>query len=359
MSVKDKDLEYIHLKTSGLFCSSKTEKILLTGCGGFLGYYLTEFFSRYHEQFGISQLDCIDLFPRGKPGWLVRLADSCDVLHVHNCNVAQIGDSSLSNNSYTRIIHAASIASPSYYRMYPLETLNGNINGLTSIVDTFGRKGSIRSILFFSSSEVYGDPVASMIPTPESYWGNVNCAGPRSCYDEAKRLGETYCYVYANSEDIPMRVVRPFNNYGPGLHVDDKRLPADVAKSILANDDIRMFSDGIATRTFCYIADAIVGYIKVLMHCEYDCFNIGNDSPEISIESFIRQSIMIGRDLFGYQGCLVKSTSDDLNYITDNPQRRCPDLSKARSILGYHPEISLAEGMTRYLTHLQQVRLSQ
>ena len=139
------------------------------------------------------------------------------------------------------------------------------------------------AVIFFSSSEIYGDPDAAHIPTKEDYRGYVNTIGPRACYDESKRFGETICYEYAKEYNLPITLVRPFNNYGPGMKLGDKRVPADFASAVMNNEDIVILSDGKPTRTFCYIADAITGYLKVLLHGSFDVFNIGIDKPEISI----------------------------------------------------------------------------
>ena len=166
------------------------------------------------------------------------------------------------------IIHAASIASPIYYRKYPIETMDANVNGLRNLLDYAvgeARSGrEVRGFLFYSTSEIYGDPTAENIPTTETYRGSVSCTGPRACYDESKRYGETLCVNFARVFGLPVRVARPFNNYGPGLKITDRRVIPDFARDIVANQDVVMLSSGSPTRTFCYISDAIAGYYKVL-----------------------------------------------------------------------------------------------
>ena len=142
----------------------------------------------------------------------------------------------------------------------------------------------LKGFLFYSSSEIYGDPAANAIPTPETYRGNVSCTGPRACYDESKRFGETLCVVYAKQEGLPITMARPFNNYGPGLKITDGRVLPDFAKDVLAGRDIVMLSDGSPKRTFCYATDAITGYYKVLVRGRAgEAYNIGIDKPEISM----------------------------------------------------------------------------
>ena len=138
-------------------------------------------------------------------------------------------------------------------------------------------------MLFYSSSEIYGDPTPENIPTPETYRGNVSCTGPRACYDESKRYGETLCVNFARQHGLPIKVARPFNNYGPGLKITDGRVIPDFARNILDGTDIVMLSDGSAKRTFCYVADAVVGYYKILVKGRSgEAYNVGvEDSGDL------------------------------------------------------------------------------
>ena len=172
----------------------------------------------------------------GKPDWLIKLEQKYPtVLEVHKFDIAKDELECLSSVEDVKyVIHMASVASPSFYRKYPLETIDGNISGLRRLFEFFEKSNVLDGFLFFSSSEIYGDPARDQIPTPEDYRGNVSCIGPRSCYDEAKRLGETLCYIYGEKMGLPVIVARPFNNYGPGMRINDKRLPADFANSILS-----------------------------------------------------------------------------------------------------------------------------
>ena len=207
-----------------------------------------------------------------------------------------------------------------------------------------------KAFLFFSSSEIYGDPTASQIPTPEDYRGNVSCTGPRACYDESKRFGETMCVVFAQQYDLPVKIARPFNNYGPGLKITDRRVIPDFARNVLNGEDIVMFSDGSPTRTFCYSTDALTGYYKVLVRGHQgESYNIGIESPEISMRELAELIIDKARLLFDYKGKLVTGASQDDQYLVDNPNRRCPILTKAREHLGYDPRVECEEGVTRSL----------
>ena len=156
-------------------------------------------------------------------------------------------------------------------------------------------------MLFYSSSEIYGDPTPGDIPTPETYRGSVSCTGPRACYDESKRYGETLCVNFARQHGVPIKVARPFNNYGPGLKITDKRVIPDFARDILSGRDIVMLSDGSAKRTFCYVADAVAGYYKILVNGRPgEAYNVGVETPEISMTQLAGKLADLGRELFGY-----------------------------------------------------------
>ena len=252
------------------------------------------------------------------------------------------------------LIHAASIASPIYYRRFPIETMDANVNGLRFLLEyckTQQQRGKpVEGVLFYSSSEIYGDPTPENIPTPETYRGYVSCTGPRACYDESKRYGETLCVNFARQYGLPIKVARPFNNYGPGLKITDGRVIPDFARNILDGQDIVMLSDGSAKRTFCYVADAVAGYYKVLVNGRPgEAYNIGVETPEISMVELAGMAVKLGGELFGYQGKVVRQQSVDKDYLVDNPNRRCPVITKARTELGYDPQVTIEEGLRRSL----------
>ena len=280
--------------------------VLITGCAGFLGYYMMQFFAAEGEALGIKKVIGLDNFMLGQPGWIKELEQNPRVelrkFDIIMDNIADIEGASEADF----IIHMASVASPMFYRKYPIETLDANIWGL------------------------------------------------RSLLDESKRFGETMCMLFAQKYGMPIGVARPFNNYGPGMRVDDKRVPADFALAILQNRDIEILSNGTPTRTFCYIADSVCGYFKILLHGKYDFFNIGIEKPEITIAQLADIYAKAGRELFDYKGQVRYAQSDDKEYLTNNPQRRCPCIDKARMLLGYNPTILVEEGVTRYLRHLKE-----
>ncbi|MEM7377252.1 MAG: NAD-dependent epimerase/dehydratase family protein [Pseudomonadota bacterium] len=351
--VIDADLAYICNRMADDFPKLDGTRLLITGGAGFLGYYLVQAALHWNATRATAPVDVLvyDNFIRGVPAWLTAL-QSDPHLTVQKYDVVEPLPTDLGDVDW--IIHAASIASPIYYRKYPIETMDANVNGLRHLLDyARGRADAGRAVqgfLYYSTSEIYGDPTADNIPTPETYRGNVSCTGPRACYDESKRYGETLCVNFAEQHGVPVRIARPFNNYGPGLKISDRRVLPDFARNVLNGEDIVMLSDGAPTRTFCYIADAIVGYYKILLVGQNgESYNIGIDTPEISMRELAERVIEQAKTLWGYQGALKLGQSDDADYLTDNPNRRCPIIDKAREHLRYEPGIGIDEGLRRAL----------
>jgi UDP-glucuronate decarboxylase len=352
--VVQKDLEYICTNLGGEFGSLSGRKLLITGGAGFLGYYLVQsvlHWNRKEEQSKRIQVTVFDNYMRGVPSWLTALRKDENLTLVRHDMIDALPEDM---EDFQYIIHAAGVASPIYYRKYPVQTMDANINGLRGLLEYCRRRAEkgnpILGLLYFSSSEIYGDPSPENIPTPESYRGNVSCTGPRACYDESKRYGETLCVNFAREYGIPVKAARPFNNYGPGLKITDGRVIPDFAKDVLSGSDIVMLSNGSPTRTFCYVADAIVGYYKIIVRGgSGEAYNIGVEEPEISIADLAGKIVSIGKELFSYRGRIVFKESRDKEYLVDNPNRRCPRIDKARSELGYDPSVTLDEGLERSL----------
>lgn len=352
------DLAQIHAALGPRVSAFRGQGVVITGAAGFLGFYLTCFFATYAEVLGLRRLIVLDNFQLGKPDWLAALSGH-DMVDIHHFDVARDDIGSIPQAlDAAFVIHAASIASPTFYRRFPVETIDANIWGLRRLLDAYRNRSSLRGFLFFSSSEIYGDPEPQFIPTAEDYRGRVSCHGPRACYDESKRFGETLCWVYAHEFGMPITVARPFNNYGPGMRVDDRRVPADFAQAVLAGQDILILSDGSPMRTFCYIADAIAGYLLCLLHGRYDYFNIGTAEPEISVRGFAEIYREAAAEVLGYAGAVTFQASSDPAYLTDNPNRRCPDIAKARAMLGYDPIVPVEAGVRRYLRFLTEATRS-
>lgn len=350
----DEDLDQIHsiIKSKGNW---KNATIVITGCAGFLGFYFLNYLTRRGALLGIKKIIALDNFHLGKPDWLSQLAlDFSKLLTVKTHDISKDDIAQLDGISDARyVIHGASIASPSFYRKFPIETIDANIWGLRKLLNFFKNRNNLEGFLFFSSSEIYGDPHLDSIPTNEEYRGNVSCYGPRACYDESKRFGETLCWVYSKQFDMPIIIARPFNNYGPGMNLNDKRLPADFANQIVKQNNLVILSNGKPTRTFCYISDAITGYFLCLTHGKYDYFNIGMDKPEITVKAFAELFMEAGMNIFDYKGDIHFKKSLDPDYMTDNPNRRCPSIEKAKKILGFKPTVDVKDGVERYLKFLK------
>ncbi|MBI3630724.1 MAG: NAD-dependent epimerase/dehydratase family protein [Candidatus Sungbacteria bacterium] len=242
------------------------------------------------------------------------------------------------------IVHAAGLASPVYYRKFPLETIDSAIMGAKNLLE-LARVKNAQSFLFFSSSEIYGDPDPNFIPTPETYRGNVSCIGPRACYDESKRLTETLCMTYHQLYQVPVKIVRPFNVYGPGMKANDYRVVPTFLARGLSGQSLPVHDKGNQTRTFCYISDAMPGFFKVLLSAPGgEVYNVGRDEEEVNMMTLAN---MVS-DLFPgrVRAQLVKYPEI---YPADEPQRRCPDLAKIRGQLGYAPQVDLNTGLSRTL----------
>lgn len=348
------DLADICHRLEGEFDQLRGRTLYISGGAGFLGHYLVQsvvHWNRTHPEGEPIRIIAGDNYIRGVPQWLEALDDEPS-LTVLRHDVTEPLPDELGPLDY--IIHAASIASPIYYRRYPIETMDANVNGLRLLLERCRNQQAaghpISGFLFFSTSEIYGDPSPDQIPTPETYRGNVSCTGPRACYDESKRFGETLCVNFARQYSMPIASARPFNNYGPGLKISDRRVIPDFARDLFAGKDLVLLSDGSPTRTFCYVADAIVGYYKILVRGRAgEAYNIGNETPEISMLELAEALAATARDLIDYSGKVVRNVSGDQEYLTDNPQRRCPVITKAREELGFEPEVDLAEGLRRTL----------
>jgi UDP-glucuronate decarboxylase len=349
------DLDDCLVRLNAEFREIAGKALLITGGAGFLGYYLVQ--SALHWNRSVSSADQIDVtvidnYSRGVPEWLAALGGNRRLRLVEHDITQPL---SADCQAFDYVIHAASIASPTFYRQHPIETMDANVNGLRILLELARQRQHserpVRGFLFFSSSEIYGDAEPSAIPTPETYPGRVSSTGPRACYDESKRYGETLCVNFANRYGIPVTIARPFNNYGPGLKITDRRIIPDLAQDLLHGRNLTLHSDGSPRRTFCYSADAIVGYYKVLTRGRSgEAYNIGQSGPEVSMKELAERLATAALEVLGYQASIVTKESTDSAYLTDNPQRRCPDVSKARHELGFDAVVSVDEGLVRTLT---------
>jgi UDP-glucuronate decarboxylase len=317
--------------------SGKT--IIMTGARGFLGRYFTEVFAYLNEK--VLEKPCTfvgydSLLTAGEAGGqIIERPNMTFIKH----DVTEPFDW---EGPVDYIIHAAGIASPYYYRAYPLETLEVAITGTRNMLELATKHRARMS--FFSSSEIYGDPDPRHVPTPESYRGSVSCRGPRACYDESKRVGETLCHIYHETFGTHSTTIRPFNVYGPGMQEADYRVLPNFASRIKAGQPLNIYGVGTQTRTFCYITDAVVGFLLTLTRgVAGEAYNIGNPLPEIGMTDLVKTIERVLERPIAYN---VIEYPD--SYPADEPLRRCPDIRKARLQLKYEPRIALDEGLRRF-----------
>ncbi len=317
--------------------------VLISGGSGFLGKYLVGALCYLNDN--VLKTPCriisIDNFITGQSHSDFNYKMRDDVLEVW----ADISQPLPVREDIHYVIHAAGLASPVYYKKYPLETIDAAVMGIRNLLELARKNKDLEGFLFFSSSEIYGDPDPKAVPTPETYHGYVSSVGPRACYDESKRLGETIATVYNEQFGIPTTIVRPFNVFGPGMgHADRRVLPMFTYK-VLNKQPIPVHGDGLQTRTFCYITDAVTGFLKVmLMGTPGHTYNIGSTDNEISMKDLAKLFVQIEGSGGTYN--LIPYPS---NYPGGEPQRRCPDITKARTDLNFAPKVTLENGLRRFI----------
>lgn len=322
---------------------------LITGGSGFIGSYIVATIDLLNKKFLAKPCKVIslDIYLTGQNSKnnLIKEIDSEHIRFVKHDVRFPIDI----KEPVDYIISAAGVASPIYYKKYPIETIEGTVFGIKNSLE-LARQKNVNSILYFSSSEIYGDPAQNFIPTPETYNGNVSSIGERSCYDESKRVGETMCMANYAVHKVPVRIVRPFNIYGPGMRSTDYRVIPTMLSQGLQGKDLAVHDKGSQTRAFCYITDAVTGFFKVLLlGRDGQVYNVGNDSEEINM---LALSETIAETVFSNK-VHVKLISYPDNYPQDEPRRRCPDISKARKELGYEPKVSLKTGLLRAFSWLR------
>lgn len=350
----EKDLNYTFAKLSEVERKKfSNSTILITGSAGTMGFYLAHFFYRFRDELNLKKVICLDNFLLGKPKWQEKISADGRFIFKKFDIISDEIENVEHAESVDYVLHMASVASPTFYRKYPIKTIDADVWGLRRLFE-FYKGRNLKGFLFFSTSEIYGNPSPENIPTDEDYNGDVSCTGPRSCYDESKRFGETMCKYFSQEYQLPISVIRLFNTYGPGMKINDKCVVADFAENVFKSEDIIILSSGAPTRTFCYIADSIVGCLKALLYGKYDYFNIGIDKPEISVAQLAEIYKTAGQKIFDYTGKINYATSEDKDYLTHNPQRRCPKIDKAKNILGYNPEILVEEGVERFLQFIKE-----
>lgn len=301
---------------------AKKERVLITGGAGFLGSHLCDRFIR--EGFHVIAMDNLITGDVRNIEHLFKLPDFEFYHHDVSTFVHVPGE-------LQYILHFASPASPIDYLKIPIQTLKVGSLGIHNLLGLARVKKS--RILIASTSEVYGDPLVH--PQPEEYYGNVNPVGPRGVYDEAKRFQEAMTMAYHTYHNVDTRIVRIFNTYGPRMRLNDGRvLPAFIGQA-LRGEDLTVFGDGSQTRSFCYVDDEVDGIFRLLMSDYILPVNIGNPD-EITIMQFAQE--------------IIKLTGTSQKIITqplpkDDPKQRQPDITKAKTLLGWEPKVSRAEGL--------------
>ena len=315
--------------------------VLITGAAGFLGRYfmsLLTYSNRLSSENPITIIALDNYITSGKPSGNNILRNDENVEWI-------VGDASIGSqlpNKFDYIIHTAGIASPEHYRANPLLTIDVTINVTKSLLERAKTDNS--RMLFFSSSEIYGDPFPEFVPTNEDYRGNVSTRGPRACYDESKRLGETLCWIYQTYFNVHVCVARPFNVYGPGMMPKDYRVLPNFATQIAKKESLKIYGSGNQTRTFCYISDAIIGFMKILLDSKTpDVFNVGNPTPEVSMIELTEIIKKVIKEDFKVELIDYPST-----YPADEPNRRCPDITRISENLGFQPKVNIEEGLARF-----------
>ena len=247
------------------------------------------------------------------------------------------------NEKVDFIVHAASQASPKFYGTDPVGTLNANVLGTNNLLH-LAKKNNAESFLFFSTSEVYGAITEQQIPTKENEYGYLDPVNVRSCYGESKRLGETMCVSWLHQYNVPVKIVRPFHTYGPGMDLNDGRVYADFISDIVHNRNIEMKSDGKAERAFCYISDATAAFFLLLLNGKNgEAYNAGNPGQEISIISLAEKLVKMFPEK--KLKVIAKKQTDD-SYLRSAVSRNSPDITKI-SQLGWNPVTSIEEGFRK------------
>ena len=306
-------------------------RVLVAGGAGFLGSHVCdELLSRGHE------VVCLDNLVTGRLG---------NVEHLE----AHTGFTFLREDvvrtpllSVDLVLHMASPASPVHYQRFAIETMLANSAGTHRLAALAADVGA--RFVFASTSEIYGDPLEH--PQAETYWGNVNTIGPRACYDESKRFGETLTFEYRRRHGINASIVRIFNTYGPRMDLEDGRALPNLLKQALLNQPLTVYGDGQQTRSFCYVDDLVDGIVRLLMSNEHLPVNIGNPI-EMSLFQFAQTINKVVGNKAGITFIPNARSERD-------PQRRQPDISRARSILGWEPKVSLEEGLAKTIPYFKQ-----
>lgn len=304
-------------------------KVVVTGGAGFIGSHLCRRLLAEHA------VVCVDNLITSSIGNIDDMLDHPRFTFVD----ADVTTEIPVEPPVTHVLHLASPASPVDYVKLPIETLMAGSVGTQHALE-LARRARARFLLA-STSEVYGNPAAH--PQPESYWGNVNPIGPRSVYDEAKRFAEAITFAYHRQHGLDTKIVRIFNTYGPRMRVNDGRAVPAFASQALRNQDVTIFGDGTQTRSFTYVSDLVDGIIRLMLSKEHGPINIGNPR-EMTIKE-------IAQTIIRMTGSKSKLINQPLP--KDDPKQRKPDITLARTTLGWEPKIPLEQGLVTTLEYFK------
>lgn len=313
------------------------KKVLITGGAGFIGSHLTQKFIQRGNAVSV-----IDNFITSSPDNIKSLSTN-PYFTLHNKDVLKVDiEKLLSRQAFDYVYHLASPASPRQYLKRPIETLLVNslaTHALLSYVKKFCPKASF---IFASTSEVYGDPLIH--PQDESYWGNVNPVGPRSCYDEGKRFGEALSMTFCRKYNLDVRIARIFNTYGPRMEKDDGRVISNFIVQALSKKPITVYGNGHQTRSFCYIDDLVEGLYRMsTKNIKGEIVNLGNDEEK----EIIYIAELIKRMTKSSSTIVYKSLPED------DPKRRKPNISKAKRLLSWSPKSDLETGLMKTIAYFR------
>ena len=313
-------------------------RILITGAAGFLGSNLCDrLIAEGHQVIGM------DNFITGSPDNLAHLAGDQNFSFIRH----DVSNFIFVPGELDAVMHFASPASPNPispfgYLNLPIQTLKA---GALGTHNTLGVARAYKTrFMLASTSEIYGDPLEH--PQTEEYWGHVSPIGPRSVYDEAKRFAEALTMAYHRFHNVDTRIVRIFNTYGPRMHVDDGRAVPNFLQQALNGQPLTIYGDGTQTRSFCYVDDLVEGIYRLLLSDEHQPVNIGNP-----VETSILEFAKTINDLTGNKAGIIYK--DDARGEGD-PQRRQPDISRAKAILNWEPKISLEEGLMKTIPYFKE-----
>jgi len=317
------------------------KRILITGANGFLPAYMVEtilYLNRVRFRKPAQVVALVRNKEHSRQRFLPYLKDK-----NFKMVISDISDFVEVEDKIDIIIHAASQASPKFFGLDPVGTLLPNIIGTRNLLE-IARKNTVENFLYFSSGEVYGSRADKTVGLSEESYGFVDPLNVRSCYAESKRMAETMCIAWAHQYDIPVKIVRPFHTYGPGMKLDDGRVFADFVANIVRNENIILKSDGSHIRPFCYLADATSGFFNVLLKGEnQNAYNIANPGQQISIKQLAETLVL----LFPEKQLRVKySEEDKKGYLRSPISVSIPDITKITR-LGWAPKIDIREGFEK------------